>query len=201
MTIKFLTDEQYDALIIMLRGEQAIGNNAALLLELCATIGVRLEELCRIQVNNLQRDDKEFTVHIARPAKGGKQRTLPIEQHLFEQLQLAIGERLLNGHDLLVDIMPMEHGNNGEIVTSSGRKQKLRRLFKRTVAKQFSGIDVSTHSLRHTFAIRLYKRTKDIRIVQWALGHSSINSTLIYVAIVDYKALHPEVLAAMRSVA
>lgn len=35
-------------------------------------------------------------------------------------------------------------------------------------------------SLRHTFAIRLYQRTKDIRLTQMALGHRSINNTMVY---------------------
>jgi len=36
------------------------------------------------------------------------------------------------------------------------------------------------HSLRHTFAIELYKKTKDIRLVQFALGHRNITNTMIY---------------------
>ena len=36
------------------------------------------------------------------------------------------------------------------------------------------------HSLRHTFAIELYKRTRDIRLVQVALGHRNISNTMIY---------------------
>ena len=36
------------------------------------------------------------------------------------------------------------------------------------------------HSLRHTFAIRLYKKTKDLRLVQVALGHRNITNTMIY---------------------
>jgi integrase len=36
------------------------------------------------------------------------------------------------------------------------------------------------HSLRHTFAIQLYKKTKDIRLVQVALGHRNVMNTMIY---------------------
>lgn len=36
------------------------------------------------------------------------------------------------------------------------------------------------HALRHTFAVELYKNTKDIKLVQMALGHRSINNTQIY---------------------
>ncbi|HVK60728.1 MAG TPA: tyrosine-type recombinase/integrase [Bdellovibrionales bacterium] len=36
------------------------------------------------------------------------------------------------------------------------------------------------HSLRHTFAIQLYKKTKDIRLVQVALGHRNVMNTMVY---------------------
>jgi site-specific recombinase XerC len=38
----------------------------------------------------------------------------------------------------------------------------------------------SPHSLRHTFATELYRRTRDVALVQAALGHASIASTMVY---------------------
>lgn len=34
--------------------------------------------------------------------------------------------------------------------------------------------------LRHTFAVRLYEKTKDLKLVQLALGHKGINNTMVY---------------------
>ena len=45
--------------------------------------------------------------------------------------------------------------------------------------------NITTHSLRHTFASDLLRDTKNIRIVQKALGHSNIETTQIYTHIVD----------------
>ncbi len=61
----------------------------------------------------------------------------------------------------------------------------LRRMVKR-VAEQ-AGIvkDIHPHSLRHTFATDLLRSTKNLRLVQKALGHSNIETTTIYAHIVD----------------
>ena len=45
--------------------------------------------------------------------------------------------------------------------------------------------DVHPHTLRHTFATDLYRQTKDIRLVQKALGHADVSTTMIYVHLVD----------------
>jgi integrase/recombinase XerD len=41
------------------------------------------------------------------------------------------------------------------------------------------------HTLRHTFATDLYRETKNIRLVQKALGHADLSTTMIYTHIVD----------------
>src|SRR5688572_3590010 len=38
----------------------------------------------------------------------------------------------------------------------------------------------SPHSCRHTFAMQLYSKTNDVLLVQAALGHRAISSTLVY---------------------
>ncbi|MBZ0173639.1 MAG: tyrosine-type recombinase/integrase, partial [Phycisphaerales bacterium] len=45
-----------------------------------------------------------------------------------------------------------------------------------------AGIDrpVTVHSLRHTFATRLRRKTGDLRIVQVALGHRQLATTEVY---------------------
>ncbi len=44
---------------------------------------------------------------------------------------------------------------------------------------------ISPHILRHTYATDLLRETKNIRLVQKALGHADLSTTMIYTHIVD----------------
>ncbi|MFC1721959.1 tyrosine-type recombinase/integrase, partial [Patescibacteria group bacterium] len=74
--------------------------------------------------------------------------------------------------------------------------RSVQRLIKKYA--QLAGItkDISTHSLRHTFATDLLLNGADIRSVQAMLGHASITTTQIYTHITNqqlrntYKKFH-----------
>jgi integrase len=61
----------------------------------------------------------------------------------------------------------------------------LRFMVKRRAIKAGITKDVHPHMLRHTYATELYRQTKDIRLVQKALGHENLATTMIYTHIVD----------------
>ena len=61
----------------------------------------------------------------------------------------------------------------------------LRSFINRIAARSGIFKPVHCHTLRHTFATDLYRKTKNLRLVQKALGHASINTTTIYTHIID----------------
>jgi integrase/recombinase XerD len=58
-------------------------------------------------------------------------------------------------------------------------------MVKRRARKAGITKDVHPHMCRHTYATELYRASKDIRLVQKALGHASLSTTMIYTHIVD----------------
>lgn len=122
------------------------------LIELALATGARASEILAITGSDLEAENQ--TVFI-RGIKGSNDREIPVKSRLFSRLQGLVSspeERLFKiSYPRLVQIW----------------------LNFRPCNKKF-------HSLRHTFALNLYKKTKDIRLVQVALGHRSIQNTMIY---------------------
>ena len=61
----------------------------------------------------------------------------------------------------------------------------IQKLVKRYSKKAGIDKDISPHNLRHTFATDLLRESKNIRLVQKAMGHSDVSTTMIYTHIVD----------------
>ena len=88
-----------------------------------------------------------------------------------------------------------ENGTRGDcgLDTPLFRTTAGRRLGARQIQLRFTrwfreaGIErpVSIHSLRHTFATRLYEKTGDLHLVQRALGHRQITTTEVYARVGD----------------
>ena len=67
-------------------------------------------------------------------------------------------------------------------MTTSGIQQ----VFKKWSRKAGLPSHYSIHSLRHTYAVRLYKASGyNLRLVQKQLGHSSVLTTQVYADVMD----------------
>jgi integrase len=122
-----------------------------LLIKLALATGARAQELLNLTHSDL--DDANRSVFI-RGLKNSSDREIPLEKPLYDAIRA-----LNNGSNKLFNI-----GYSRLVLIWA---------FYRPVKKNF-------HALRHTFAIELYRRTKDLLLIQAALGHRSLNNTLVY---------------------
>ncbi len=152
---KYLLPPEVDHLNQILKAQYGTHLRDCLLIEIALKTGARAQEVLNLQVSDVNSYDQSIFI---RGIKGSNDREIPIQLELFNHLneyitpnQGARGKIFDIGYDRLLQIWH----------------------FYRPVLKTF-------HSLRHTFAIRLYQKTKDLRLVQVALGHRNITNTMIY---------------------
>ncbi len=134
--------------------------------------GVRVAELCRLKVSDIDLKLKWFRVL----GKGDKQRVCFMTDEMVRTLKKYLQTRRNNSIYLFTRFDKYE--NNKPITTRS-----IERLIKEQGVKAAIAKAVTPHVLRRTFAARLLRKGVDIRYVQEFLGHESIQTTQWYTKI------------------
>jgi len=161
------------ALAAKARGIQA-PVRARLIIELATGTGLRVSELANLKIEDLYMKKGQNTL-IVRNGKGGKDRVVQFNAKLKD----LILEYLNYRHSDSPYLFPSKHG---EQITASGIQQ----VFKKWASKAGLPDRYSIHSLRHTYAVRLYKASGyNLRLVQKQLGHSSVSTTQVYADVLD----------------
>jgi len=173
-----LTEEEQKALLAIPNKRYPSGQRNKVLLRLMLDTGLR-----RAEVINLKWVDVDLMTGklMVRNGKGAKDRSLWIGDGLLDELR-EWKERqagIVRGAEYV--FTSISKGKEGNSLGA----QYVYDLIKRLAGKAGITKEISPHTLRHTFATDLYRETKNIRLVQKALGHSDLGSTMIYTHIVD----------------
>ncbi len=158
------------------------------ILELLYATGMRVGELCGLDV-----DDLDFDRHVVRVfGKGRKERSIPFGQPAAEAL-VAWQRR---GRSELV----APGAGPALFVGARGRRidqRVVRELVHRRISAVEGAPDIGPHGLRHSAATHLLEGGADLRSVQETLGHASLATTQIYTHIstdrlrAAYRQAHP----------
>jgi len=172
---KVLTQEEQEKLINQFNERYPTSHRNKMMIQLMLDTGLRLAEACSLRWKDVNLTSGKLMV---RQGKGAKDRTLWIGENRLEALR-EWKERQIEWLDKAPEHVfttregkPLNHRYVQDMVSNYSEK---------------AGIDknVHPHTLRHTFATDLYRETGKIRLVQKALGHADLSTTMIYTHIVD----------------
>ena len=154
---KYLLPPEVEKLQQLMLDHESRDLRNCLMIQVAIRTGARAQEVLNLNRADLNTYDESIFI---RGLKGSNDREIPIPKDLFSKLyRYSETEKEKVGG---LRIFPITYD----------RLYQIWGLY-RPVPKKF-------HALRHTFAIQLYQKTKDLRLVQVALGHRNITNTMVY---------------------
>ena len=149
--------------------DHALFSRNSAMLELLYSSGLRVSELVTLRM-----EDINFEAGFIRIlGKGSKERVVPVNQRAMDKVKQYIADSrqafLKNKYSAYL------------FVTGRGAPMTRQRFWQaiRGYGKQH-GIDLSPHTMRHSFATHLLEGGADLRSLQKMLGHSDISTTQVY---------------------
>ena len=145
------------------------------MLRLAAEAGLRRAEVALVRTSDvfITGGTAQLVVH----GKGGKQRIVPISNELAEQVRRGAA-----GHT--PETAAYGWGTSGWLFPDSAGGHLTPAWVGAIVANALPD-GYTMHTLRHRFATRAYRGTRNLRAVQTLLGHASIATTERYTAVDD----------------
>ena len=140
-----------------------------LIIKIIIFTGIRVSEAISIKMGDISEESDLYTIRIR--SKGNKYRIVMIKKDLIADLLKNIKINFLSKDALL-----FVNKKGGALTQAYVSRVVEQLLFQAGIRKKKNG----AHMLRHTFATLLYKKQKDLILVQEALGHSNLNTSRIY---------------------
>lgn len=141
----------------------------AAVIELLFATGIRISELCSLDVKNVNLCDGTILIY----GKGSKERKVQIGNAdviaILKEYKKNYEQEIQNCHHFFAN-------QNGKELSD----QSVRRMINKYTSLAAIDLHITPHMFRHTFATCLLEADVDIRYIQEMLGHSSINVTEIY---------------------
>jgi integrase/recombinase XerD len=129
--------------------------------------GLRMNELKHVRLSDI--DSKSFQIKVI-TAKGGKQRFTILPKQLLEPLR----------HYYKM-YRPKEYLFEGQRTGVPMHERSIQHFIQRYITTIGLGNkDYSAHTLRHSFATHLLDSGTDIHTIKELLGHSNLDTTIIY---------------------
>lgn len=145
---------------------QAIRDQAAVILLMNS--GLRVSELAALELRDIDIHDRGGALQV-RAGKGEKNRSIPLNKPARKALQLWLQFRP-DGPEF-----KLWSGKHGEGLSTNAIERRVCEL------GRMAGVEVTPHTLRHTFAKNLIDAGIGIELVAALMGHASLETTRLYI--------------------
>lgn len=146
------------------------GQRDILILEMLYSTGTRISELVNIKIKDINFSERKILVF----GKGRKEREVFFGSRCAELLDKYLND----GRKKIIkeDIDYLFVSNTSKKIT----EDFVRKIIKEIVKKSGLKVNVTPHTLRHTFATHMLDEGADLKTVSDLLGHENLSTTTIY---------------------
>ncbi len=166
-----LTEEERKALLKAPNPRTPTGLRNLCIMLLMLNAGLRVAEVQNLKVQDINWNVGKLFI---RDFKKGKDRTLWIGENDLKVLSRWRERRPVQTALLFTTLKG-----------SPLNDRYIRAMMKREAISGGIAKDVHPHMLRHTFAIDIYRETKNIKLTQKVLGHADLSTTMVYTDTLD----------------
>ncbi|MDQ3916079.1 MAG: tyrosine recombinase XerC [Actinomycetota bacterium] len=154
--------------------DDAVGQRDRAILELLYGSGLRVAELCSLDVDDVDTGARRLRV----TGKGRKERQVPVSRPAGD----AVDAYVTQGRSEMLRPDTPAGSRHALFLNARGRRlgpRSVRSMLARYLSAE-GAAPVGPHALRHSFATHLLDGGADLRAVQELLGHESLATTQIY---------------------
>lgn len=179
--VTYLNDEEVDALLGACDVGSWTGRRDQMLLELAIAAGLRISELAALKDSDLTLG-RGANLHVT--GKGRKERHVPLGAGTVRAMRAWLAER---GGAPVGPLFPTTAG--GHMSRDAIERRVTLHVARAAVTcPSLQRKRVSTHSLRHTCAMRLRAKGVPIEVIALILGHEDISTTYAFYLHADMRA-------------
>lgn len=169
---KYMSEREIKVLMSSLTYDNAETLRNMSIIKMLYYTGMRIGEVQQLNVEHIMWDNKQLLVL----GKGDKERLIPLNQTLIYMLEEWLGVR-----------NSLKYVRSPALFVSMGKNHRGKRIsygairhIVKTILKDAGLGNFSPHKLRHTFATQLLDRGAPLEQISKLLGHSRLDTTLIY---------------------
>ncbi len=164
---KYLSAEELDRFLAVVRSQER-GELRTFCLVLIYT-GCRPAEALALTAESIDLSEKTIILKTLKQRSKVKYRAIPVPDSVLEALELVHGIRKAQRiKKTPPPLFPWQYNQSYKLI---------KRMMK---TAQIEGAQATAKGLRHGFGVRAAEKTRNPRLVQKWLGHTSLDNTIIY---------------------